>query len=648
MNQFELVRVLGRGLFGNALLVKERGPGATMRVVKQVDVARLSPEERVRAQGEVARLTHLSHPNVILHLSAFIDKEYTLCAVREFVEGLDLGAIIRQRKRTEAFFTGGEPMSFTAQSLAALAYIHSEGVLHRNLECEHIILGSDGIAKLCDFGIQRLLDSPGGKAAVMEKPGHMAPEVCQGLPQSMPSDVWSVGVVLYTGLALRPPFESFNPKALINKILHTDPPPLQQDCGKETFELLQGMLMKRPENRPTAEELLTLPRVHRHLQPTCSASELMTGGSAQRPPPEKRDSAAAASLAVAAGEMMLRGSPGKMPVSPERPLTQQASPGQQMPRQSSRTALINAGVVTASPLAASVPAAATTAAATAASPEKVVPAATSGEGADAVDKFVCGLVEAGGAPRQADSQPTTQAMLPKDDGSVPTWSLRDAPPLRGMVLHDSSMTGFAMDLDPFAKPPMPEGGSAVSSRRAYGGWPGDREHYGHNGQDGNGTKKQRHHRGRKDFRDSAPAMASPLAFAGGELTALARPGTGAGLPGQVGSRPGTSALLAGDTRRTFAAGVNSPSSGAGESLMRSPSRGQAGLTRQWSNDNVLRNTSGTSTPPIGSSPPWERSESGVAGCFEKKPDGGLAMNQELDDLMGELLQREQQIIEMPL
>jgi len=143
----------------------------------------------------------------------------------------------------------------------AVAYAHSKGVVHRDLKPANVMLSSDGLAdevvKVIDFGLatQRrdlpLLPETAGRNRLCGTPAYMAPEVIAGAEASPPSDIYSLGVVLYHMLSGRAPYAGTMAEVLAGH-LYDPPPPL---CAPiEVVELVGCLLRRDPAARPTAAQ----------------------------------------------------------------------------------------------------------------------------------------------------------------------------------------------------------------------------------------------------------------------------------------------------------------------------------------------------------------------------------------------------------
>lgn len=302
MDHYEQVEVLGQGSFGTAYLVREKKSGrrGVFRVVKEINLPRMPQQAQREAQAEARVLKALSHVNVIAYFDAFMEGP-KLHIVMEFADGGDLAAAVKRRREEGGRFNQDEALVIFAQCCLALQHIHARHVLHRDLKTQNIFLTKAGVVKLGDFGIAKVLDHTAGQAVtVIGTPGYLPPEVCNNRPYGIKADVWALGVVLYELLALEAPFQGVNLAALVVKIVTTEPAPVSAKFyGEEIRGLITKCLQKKPDSRPSADELMALPVVRhgRALLPPALAEELRpasaprggAGNAVSEPPlPEQR------------------------------------------------------------------------------------------------------------------------------------------------------------------------------------------------------------------------------------------------------------------------------------------------------------------------------------------------------------------------
>lgn len=199
---------------------------------------------------EIHHHRRLHHPNVA-QLYEVIITETKVWLVLELCAGGELYDHLLSKKR----LTEDEAQKIFAQICGAVAYIHSRGIVHRDLKLENIFLDRKGNAKLGDFGFTREND----KSLLSTWCGSLlycAPEIVRGDKYSGEAvDIWSLGIILYTLLAGHLPFDDDNESAT-KKMILLDHPIYPSHFSDEMKSLLDRMLNKNHEQRPSAREVL--------------------------------------------------------------------------------------------------------------------------------------------------------------------------------------------------------------------------------------------------------------------------------------------------------------------------------------------------------------------------------------------------------
>eukprot|EP00916_Digyalum_oweni_P001121 GHVL01002226.1.p1 GENE.GHVL01002226.1~~GHVL01002226.1.p1 ORF type:complete len:403 (-),score=65.59 GHVL01002226.1:632-1840(-) len=269
MNKYEVIRTIGQGTYGAAVLVIKDGKEYVM---KQIVMEQMSLKERQDSVNEVEILNMMEHPNVIRYWESFL-YQGSLMIVTDFCSGGDLARKIgsmQKRKTGPCYFTEKECMFIFIQICLALQHVHRQNVLHRDLKTQNVFLTSTGCVKLGDFGIAKLLTSQTSMARTMiGSPFYMSPELCQDQPYNAKSDIWALGCVLYeicTGG--RRPFEGANMGSLILKIIKgTYTAAMDINLGesapvpKDLSNLIDLLLHEDPIKRPTLDDILNTPYV---------------------------------------------------------------------------------------------------------------------------------------------------------------------------------------------------------------------------------------------------------------------------------------------------------------------------------------------------------------------------------------------------
>jgi predicted Ser/Thr protein kinase len=224
---YRVERLLGRGGMGAVYLAHETGLDREV-AIKALPPERASTEEhRERFRREARTAARLSHPNIV-PLHAFGEHEDTAYYVMGYVRGESLAA----RLRREGPLPEDEARRVLVAVAEALHYAHSQGVVHRDVKPDNVLLEEGtGRPLLTDFGIARA-EHPGGTltvtGAIVGTPDFMSPEQAAGRSDVGPaSDVYSLGVMAYALLSGRLPFEAATPGEALARRLVDDPKPLQ-------------------------------------------------------------------------------------------------------------------------------------------------------------------------------------------------------------------------------------------------------------------------------------------------------------------------------------------------------------------------------------------------------------------------------------
>ena len=205
--------------------------------------------ERFRREGQA--VARLNHPNLVRLLDQGQDGDESFL-VFELIEGRDLKTIMRSDGRRPV----AQAVSICAQVARALAAAHDAGIVHRDIKSHNVIVTDDGVAKLTDFGIARIMESEGANLTktgiVMGSSDYLAPEQAEGKSVDHRADIYSLGVVLFEMLAGKLPFSGDNPVAVATKHVYEEPPhpkKLAPEVPRHVSAACLRALAKRPAHR---------------------------------------------------------------------------------------------------------------------------------------------------------------------------------------------------------------------------------------------------------------------------------------------------------------------------------------------------------------------------------------------------------------
>ncbi len=192
LGRYEVVELIGRGGMGS--LYRARDPRIGRNVaIKQLRPEFDTPELRDRFSREAAAAGSLSHPNIVTIYDVGEDEGMPFIAM-EYVRGETFTDLMGLRPP----LTVARKLQLVEEVCSGLAHAHEAGIIHRDIKPANLIVGSEGIVKILDFGIAKLISSgltiPG---MILGTLNYMAPEQIRGEPIDARADIFALGAVLY-------------------------------------------------------------------------------------------------------------------------------------------------------------------------------------------------------------------------------------------------------------------------------------------------------------------------------------------------------------------------------------------------------------------------------------------------------------------
>lgn len=238
-------KVLGKGSFGKVMLAELKGTGLFF-AVKALKKDVVLMDDDVECTMVEKRVLSLAWNNPFLtHLySTFQTKEH-LFFVMEFLNGGDLMFHIQDKGR----FDLNRATFYAAEIVVGLQFLHSQGIIYRDLKLDNVMLDSDGHIKIADFGMCKENISAERKAGTFcGTPDYIAPEILVGQKYTFSVDWWSFGVLVYEMLIGQSPFQGDSEDELFESI-RTDVPHYPKWLSKESQSLLQLLFVRDPSRR---------------------------------------------------------------------------------------------------------------------------------------------------------------------------------------------------------------------------------------------------------------------------------------------------------------------------------------------------------------------------------------------------------------
>ncbi|XP_067011381.1 RAC serine/threonine-protein kinase isoform X2 [Anabrus simplex] len=244
LENFEFLKVLGKGTFGKVILCREKATGHlyAIKILKKEVIIQKDEVAHTLTENRVLRTTN--HPFLISLKYSFQTAD-RLCFVMEYVNG---GELFFHLSR-ERVFSEDRTRFYGAEIISALGYLHEEGIIYRDLKLENLLLDKDGHIKIADFGLCKEDITYGRTTKTFcGTPEYLAPEVLEDNDYGRAVDWWGIGVVMYEMMCGRLPFYNRDHDVLFTLILMEEVK-FPRTISNEAKDMLGGLLIKDPNQR---------------------------------------------------------------------------------------------------------------------------------------------------------------------------------------------------------------------------------------------------------------------------------------------------------------------------------------------------------------------------------------------------------------
>ncbi|XP_071326286.1 serine/threonine-protein kinase Nek11 isoform X2 [Trachinotus anak] len=255
--RYSILQSLGRGSFGSVYLVQDTraADGEKLKVLKQIPLGDLRPDETVRATQEAQLLSQLHHPAILTFYHSFLERD-NFCIITEYCQDRDLDCKLEEVRQAGRSLPEIQVVDWLVQLLLGLHYMHDRRILHRDLKAKNVFLKRN-LVKIGDFGVSCLLMGSCDLATTFTgTPYYMSPEVLNHQGYDSKSDIWALGCLLFEMCCLSHAFQGPSFLSVVMKIVEGETPTLPASYSPDLNAVMQRMLQKQPSSRPSASELL--------------------------------------------------------------------------------------------------------------------------------------------------------------------------------------------------------------------------------------------------------------------------------------------------------------------------------------------------------------------------------------------------------
>jgi len=266
VEDFDLLKVVGKGAFGKVLLVRKKegafnGRYYAMKILRKTNVIASSQVEHTLAERAI--LLEVKQPYIVHLRFAFQNKD-KLYLLTDYYNGGSLFMHLCHSKQ----FPEERVVFYAAEILSAIDYLHKKNIIYRDLKLENIMMDHNGHLALIDFGLSKHHFDQTGATTFCGTAYYIAPEVLKGYKYGYAVDYWSFGVLIYEMIRGRTPFQDANKKLTFMRILKAKPAYNPDFFSPDAINLVSGLLTLNPSTRLGSDphlgalEVMQLPFFH--------------------------------------------------------------------------------------------------------------------------------------------------------------------------------------------------------------------------------------------------------------------------------------------------------------------------------------------------------------------------------------------------
>ncbi|CAK6957001.1 serine/threonine-protein kinase PLK4 [Scomber scombrus] len=261
IEDFKVLTLLGKGSFACVYRAKSVKTGLEV-AIKTIDKKAMHKAGMVqRVTNEVEIHCRLKHPSILELYNYFEDSNYVYLVL----EMCHNGEMIQYLKEQKMAFSEDQARNFMHHIVKGMLYLHTHGILHRDLTLSNLLLTSNMNIKIADFGLATQLKLPNEKHFTMcGTPNYISPEVATRSAHGLESDVWSLGCMFYAFLMGRPPFDTDTVKNTLSKVVLGEYE-MPRHVSLEAQDLIHQLLQRDPAQRPSLSAVLDHPFMTQNL-----------------------------------------------------------------------------------------------------------------------------------------------------------------------------------------------------------------------------------------------------------------------------------------------------------------------------------------------------------------------------------------------